>query len=399
MNIGWIDFSKEQRNKVLSVINLLSEPGAVDELGIGTIRDYFSNIFFPGTSTIQTRAKYFLLTSYLLNELEREKGMTPDKMIHRLHEQELSFIDVLKQSGQTGIIGETAGMKLKRKPSDVYWNGIRTFGLFTGGKMSIHDYARVTCHIKANKQNIKSQGTKDDEKDADDRDAVMGDLIGNFWKLPIVPTNWREHLSIDLTKQESEYLRKQIISAVPNSMIGYMLEKNYTDIIRIDSFDNLEGMINVLPDQMKSDYFMAKEFADFVYGIFIRYNIILSQEKDDDAIAKWERWGSEIAKYGNIDLHNILFNRLQINNGKLITFLLDCKDAMIRNDIKKLDELVIAREIRLKGNKRSKLNNASEFKYKEWVGIGKLQYRLRNAQNIMEDIFEGLGIDNVQTDN
>jgi hypothetical protein len=129
VNIGWIDFSKEQRNKVMSVINLLSEPEAVDELGVGIIRDAFSDIFFPGTSTIQTRAKYFLITPYLLAELEREKGMTPDKMINRLHEQELDFIDILKQSGENGIIGETAGRKLKRKPSDIYWNGIRTFGI------------------------------------------------------------------------------------------------------------------------------------------------------------------------------------------------------------------------------------------------------------------------------
>ena len=47
LQLGWIDFSKEQRNKVLSVINLLSEPGAVDELGVGIIRDAFSDIFFP----------------------------------------------------------------------------------------------------------------------------------------------------------------------------------------------------------------------------------------------------------------------------------------------------------------------------------------------------------------
>lgn len=60
LQLGWVDFSKEQRNKVLSVINLLSEPEAVDELGIGIIRDGFANMFFPGTSTIQTRAKYFL---------------------------------------------------------------------------------------------------------------------------------------------------------------------------------------------------------------------------------------------------------------------------------------------------------------------------------------------------
>lgn len=47
-------FSKEDRQKAFDVINLLSEQGAVDELGIGVIRDAFANYFFPGTSTIQT---------------------------------------------------------------------------------------------------------------------------------------------------------------------------------------------------------------------------------------------------------------------------------------------------------------------------------------------------------
>ena len=68
MQLGWIDFSKEDRQKALDVINLLSEKGAVDELGIGIVRDGFANYFFPGTSTIQTRAKYFLIVPYVLKE-------------------------------------------------------------------------------------------------------------------------------------------------------------------------------------------------------------------------------------------------------------------------------------------------------------------------------------------
>lgn len=68
MQLGWIDFSKEDRQKALDAINLLSEQGAVDELGIGIIRDAFANYFFPGTSTIQNRAKYFLIVPYVLRE-------------------------------------------------------------------------------------------------------------------------------------------------------------------------------------------------------------------------------------------------------------------------------------------------------------------------------------------
>ena len=63
MQLGWIDFSKSERNKVLNVLDMLSEAGTLDELGIAPIRDGFANRFFPGTSTIQTRAKYFLCPS------------------------------------------------------------------------------------------------------------------------------------------------------------------------------------------------------------------------------------------------------------------------------------------------------------------------------------------------
>lgn len=41
MPLGWIDFSKSERSKVLSVLDLLSENSTLDELGIAPIRDGF----------------------------------------------------------------------------------------------------------------------------------------------------------------------------------------------------------------------------------------------------------------------------------------------------------------------------------------------------------------------
>ena len=56
---GWIDFSRKDRELARDIIAALNDKGAVDEMGIGVIRDAFSDYFFPGTSTIQTSAKYF----------------------------------------------------------------------------------------------------------------------------------------------------------------------------------------------------------------------------------------------------------------------------------------------------------------------------------------------------
>lgn len=60
MQLGWVDFSQKDKNIMMNVLKLLHTPGAVDEIGIGVVRDAFANKFFPGTSTIQTRAKYFV---------------------------------------------------------------------------------------------------------------------------------------------------------------------------------------------------------------------------------------------------------------------------------------------------------------------------------------------------
>ena len=68
--LGWIDFSPEHRDKVASVIDMLKPEGRVDELGIGIIRNALSNALFPGTSTIQTRAKYFLIIPRIFKDYQ-----------------------------------------------------------------------------------------------------------------------------------------------------------------------------------------------------------------------------------------------------------------------------------------------------------------------------------------
>ena len=95
MPLGWIDFSKSERSKVLSVLDLLSEAGTLDELGIAPIRDGFSNLFFPGTSTIQTRAKYFLIVPYALKDIEYSNETNPARALR-------TFDQVEKLCGELG---------------------------------------------------------------------------------------------------------------------------------------------------------------------------------------------------------------------------------------------------------------------------------------------------------
>lgn len=401
MEIGWIDFSKEERNKVLSVIDLLSEPGAVDELGIGVIRDGFSGIFSPGVSTIQTRAKYLLIVPYILSELERTKGISERTMLERLDARERECAEKLLETCDDGVIGQRslrAGRWVKRAPSSIYWNGLRTYGIFNYKRMSLAEYARVSCLMKTQKQSIKDLGNSrdtGDENDADDQTVGMGGTPISFWTLPDeVNGQWQENLTIELSRNEALFLKRQIIKNCGKTLLGFVLANNRRDFLQAESFDDLgEMMAASLPDDIVSDIRMAKEFADFIFGAHIRYNVLLSNGEDEDVQNLWAWFASEMTSVADIDIDRI-FLRLHIFNPRLNQFLRRLKENMLQGNVSGLDALLVNRELELKGKSRSKLANAHEFRYQAWVGISKLQYLLPNTQRIIEDIFAGVGEEN-----
>ena len=72
-SFGWLDHSEQQRRQMLEIVDLFREKGTLDELGVGQVRDAFADIFFPGTSTLQTRARYLLFVPWIFARLERKR--------------------------------------------------------------------------------------------------------------------------------------------------------------------------------------------------------------------------------------------------------------------------------------------------------------------------------------
>lgn len=58
--LAWPDHDVSARDRMERVLALFEKRDTVDELGLGAIRDAFADRLFPGTSTIQTRLRYFL---------------------------------------------------------------------------------------------------------------------------------------------------------------------------------------------------------------------------------------------------------------------------------------------------------------------------------------------------
>src|ERR1022692_1526335 len=120
----WLDYSEQERRKMLDVVDLFKEQNTRDELGIGAIRDALADTLFPGTSTVQTRARYFLFVPWIYVNLER-KAVAAAKIMDRGRNEETRLINALVEAGERdGVIGIEARENLQRLPSNVYWQGL-----------------------------------------------------------------------------------------------------------------------------------------------------------------------------------------------------------------------------------------------------------------------------------
>src|SRR3954447_24392360 len=70
--LAWLDHDEAERRRMQEVVELFRERDTVDELGIGSVRDAFSDLLFPGTSVLHTRARYLLFIPWVYLDLERK---------------------------------------------------------------------------------------------------------------------------------------------------------------------------------------------------------------------------------------------------------------------------------------------------------------------------------------
>ena len=389
LNLGWVDFSKSDCDMVLSVLRQLTEPGAVDEIGIGAIRDGFSDILFPGTSTLQTRAKYLFIVPYICMELERNGRLAPREFINALEQNELDLINVLAVNGAEGVIGQRSRQTLKRKPSGIYWSALRTFG-FLSESVSLSEYAALTYVRRTAADHQKSSGkrrSRYEDDVTDDTDAGMGGTP--IWRVPVSGGKWRDNLTIDLTSEEAKYLREKITTmpGTRDSLLSMVLRENRLDFVEYENFDDIDDMMNVMPTGLRRDYQLARAFSKFIYGAQVRYNILFSKGLNEEAVEEWNRYVFE--------KHEINLSEIQARlkpRASVMSFLKRFQASIGNTD--ELDNLLICREKELKGSARAKLTNSKLYTYNDNnVNMVPLSYRLYNAQQIIRDIFEGVKSD------
>ena len=149
---------------------------------------------------ITDRAKYFLIVPYMLREaVDGRYGKDANRVLRAIDSAEKDCgIRLLEADPKAeGVIGSRVLPKgwVARKPSDIYWNGIRTFGIFCDYGLSIPEYVSLAVKLKEQKSVSRLGNRNDDAEENDKDDSDAGD-IGNirFWNLPIYHDDWRDKI-------------------------------------------------------------------------------------------------------------------------------------------------------------------------------------------------------------
>ena len=208
-DFGWLAFDQAASDEVDTMLKALAEPGMLDPLGLGSLRDAIANQLAPGVSTIQTRLRYFLFIPWILRRIERDR-VPVGQFAKRLRHDEARLIDCLRPLGPgEGTIGYNAGIELQRLPSEVYWGGLGSWEI-RRLDLSISEYGR----------RLAAFSPRPPERDND------GNVISphvSMWALSVQPPEGDQFLSVETTFDLTRPEANQIVQRIELSHSGSLL--------------------------------------------------------------------------------------------------------------------------------------------------------------------------------
>ena len=398
----WLDYSERERRKMLDVVDLFREHDTRDELGIGSVRDAFADMLFPGTSTIMTRARYFLLVPWTYQRLEKLR-VRSGEIAARARKAELDLVEPIERSDDNdGNIGKVAKNTLKRLPSSVYWQGLSVWEIrsFKGAQAQYHRsldryYAQLTRH-----------GGRVSE-----RDVEHDDLIPPNWHAGLIqpPDDFPKECSLRVTHREAEYLAERIrlSPACSGSMLAELVaqRRRSADV----PFAWEHPYCAKLPQELRDILSHAQNFSEVMHGAPLLYNLILAEQaRQKDGVAKYRKgfreWAQSLSQRSRAlaqwnkkrfwELVGSVNPRITGPTHEFINTWWDLAldgDAARLIDNTKVRLLIRDREHRLK-KKLARVDNprAQEL----WTGdsgTAQLEFRWLISQRLLRDIFDGLG--------
>ena len=358
------------------MMQLLQESEAIEELGIGRVRDHFSNTLFPGTSTLQHHAKYFVVMPSLyyhtafksrkfqnLAEVSRDINKAEVQITRQMAKWDKNQINTT-ETGITGINTLKDALNdynkyVKYDPAYIYGSGLARYGIIpdTGVERLILELNKKHFADPHNKGALKNEDTTED----------AGDLTGDKQLIKTCGEPYDffngKTMTLALTEKEASFMKDRIHSSCDGTMLAYLIDSKYDIPERIGYFA-IEELLSELDPDVVDVYKKSVLFSKLMHLIDWRFNYSYfdSFGNTDEAEVCKDEYEKLLAEYKEVilneDAFKALFDYTRSIDMMLTEFCEACYKAIIGGEPTRVDQLVKAREHTVK-RERSKIGNSA----------------------------------------
>lgn len=387
----WLDHRQKDAERVREALAALGDHGMVDPLGFGIIRDAFSEMLFPGMSTIQTRARYFLMVPWVFQSLVDE-GVDPRRASGRARQLELDLIQSLLRGSadRDGIIGQRSWPNTKQLPSFIYWGGL--------GRWRIRRFEGTRYEYF---QSLGQQRRRDDE----DEPALW------HLSLPRPPEDLFEATSLALSTEEGDFLRDRILAAAGDSFLAVLARDASLEERADTPWEHPRA--SSAPPEVRLQLGHAKLFAIATWGAGLIYNERLSrllradgyEGLEDDYQARLREWldlmeahHHEFGTWNREEFWHLVRRESPGLPHGLVSFVGWWLDQALGDPATTSDDDVVfhrlrEREASIKGARAKLANQGARERSASAQGDRLMLYRWPQVRRIVADIQQGLTAD------
>ncbi|WP_376694265.1 DUF6361 family protein [Wenzhouxiangella sp. EGI_FJ10409] len=395
---SWLDLTASDRDKLRRVLDLFSEQGTVDELGLGSLRDAISNALFPGTSVLLTRLRYALFIPWIYQELE---SWGPGYDIpHHAREMEIELIGALAENEDTaGVIGISAGASLSRLASSAYWAFLDHLDLFVPDRPQSWYHRNFDALLRQRSRHPQ----------ADDPGVIWTQEPIWHPRLPAAPEDFPAAADFSLTFDEADFLQDRMLDRCKGTLLAYLAQDGGSQLA--EDFWEEPVALNApgsVPDLVE----LARRFSLHVEGAPLLYNLMLAQARqavqpsqaDEKRI---ENYRAELSGWAAREQEEDTFQTdalwaVVIRHGGVVRepqrrFVEGWSAAVSEHgaesvaDLDEVRKLMRQREIGLKGPRARLANQGRLLDWSGRTGTGRMRFRWPNVRQLLIDLHRGLG--------
>ena len=263
--LAWLDHSESQQRRMMEVVGLFRERKTIDDLGLGSIRDTFSDALFPGTSTLHTRTKYLLFVPWIFKGLEQRNAKSSQDVAGLLREREVRLGRALQAGGETnGVIGRDAGAALKQFPSATYWGALGRYGIRTTPATRQQIINRISRTRPRRRERHALRNEAEEYTELHD------------WNLnvPSPEPDFLEHAEFALDEEQGAYLADRIQQTNADSFLAFLILNRIEPGAADHPWDVAER--TDAAESVRATVDAAEAFSDLMHGAQLLYHFAVA---------------------------------------------------------------------------------------------------------------------------